>query len=123
MAQDFVIEYSHSYDMYGRNLRKGQRNYVPISDVYVVDEGFIENMDSSFQYDKESDTSNYEKSDQSNLYPGDFMSPGEIIYSKNKLFSVLLTNDYDLLIVCHDCENNEDKIICNSNTYVGDLSS
>jgi len=122
MAQDFVIEYSHSYDMYGRNLRKGQRNYVPISDVYVVDEG-LWRIWILLQYDKESDTSNYEKIDQSNLYPGDFMTLGEIIYSNNKLFSVLLTNDCELLIVCHDCENNEDKIIWNSNTYVGDLSS
>ena len=62
MAQDFVIEYSHSYDMYGRNLRKGQRNYVPISDVYVVDEG-LWRIWILLQYDKESDTSNYEKSD------------------------------------------------------------
>ena len=96
--------------------------YIPISNLYVVDEGILENI-KPLNQDCQSNEDKTMGNDESILYQGEYLYPGEMMYSANDQFFLLLTNDCELLILSHDFDNNEDTIIWRSDSFLEGLSS
>ena len=126
LGQNFVVNNDRSSHNYNYHHTSYEENYIPISDVYVVEEGVMNNMDHSYHSSNYDDDSvpkyqTEEENEETKLHAGEYLSPGNVMNSPNRRFFLVLTNDCEILIFRHNEE--EDTIIWSSDTFLGGLSS